>query len=164
MPPREGEALAYVENLRKLTSETNAQPLLPYLGIFHVRLMYVEVNMAEPPADVVLRDILRIEDSMPSRTKNNLINFEKRVSLYSVIQKVCKPSRFRHKSLTTMVISGAGTPTASVQSATRPSGMHILFPDNARLTLVKVRVILEESIKAHRRLKELEIFASRLEP
>ncbi len=39
--------------------------------------------------DVVLRDILLIEDGIPSRTKaHNLINFEKRARLFSVIQKV----------------------------------------------------------------------------
>jgi hypothetical protein len=40
-------------------------------------------------ADVVLRDILLIEDGIPSRTKaHNLINFEKRARLFSIIQKV----------------------------------------------------------------------------
>jgi len=74
IPPREGEATAYKEALKKLSNGENFQPLIPYL-------------------DVVLRDILFIEDGVPSRTKSNLINFEKRVYLYEVIQKVQEQQR-----------------------------------------------------------------------
>lgn len=110
IPPREGEALAYKESLQKSVDEGHL-PLLPYL-------------------DVVLRDILLIEDGIPSRTKvHNLINFEKRARLFSVIQKVHEHQR----------------------------RVYNLQPVH------QVRVILEESINAHKPLKELEAIASRLD-
>ncbi len=98
IPPREGEALAYKESLQKSVDEGHL-PLLPYLGASFVLIARFPAKMmsacthawglCNAITDVVLRDILLIEDGIPSRTKvHNLINFEKRARLFSVIQKV----------------------------------------------------------------------------
>jgi hypothetical protein len=108
---------------------------------------------------VVLRDILLIEDGIPSRTKvHNLINFEKRARLFSVIQKVSVhpppdlPNTQRADRVCVVACAANGRQVHEHQRR-----VYNLQPVH------QVRVILEESINAHKPLKELEAIASRLD-
>lgn len=76
---------------------------------------------------MILRDLVIIEDTHPSKVAN-LINFEKRVCLFQEIQKVQEYQR----------------------------RVYNLQP------VYQVRCILQESIAAHKTLKELEYMASNL--